>query len=83
MRIKTLTICLILLGCSINIQAQSTIDKKSFTTSQVVKTPSKATTLQQTKDNIKRRNMAKYKAMSQKSNKKSIVKKGKSRQRPK
>jgi len=56
-----------------NTQAQSTISEKKANLNPVVKTEkvkvstSTKSSSQQTKDNIRRRNMAKYKAMSQKS----------------
>ena len=72
MRIKILTLSLIFLGFSLNIQAQNTANRKSLMVSQEVKSQPK-TPSQQTKENIRRRNMAKYKAMSQKSKKRTCL----------
>jgi len=77
MRIKISILGLFLLGFSMNTQAQSTISEKKANLNPVVKTEkvkvstSTKSSSQQTKDNIRRRNMAKYKAMSQKSSFKS------------
>jgi len=72
MRIKISILCLFLLGFSINIQAQRAIPEKKVQLNTTTKTEkvaiatSSKSSSQQTKDNIRRRNMAKYKAMSRK-----------------
>lgn len=90
MRITILTLSLILLGFSINTQAQSPTTSKKLEVSQDVKSKYASasssqpkTSSQQTKDNIRRRNMAKYKAMSQKSKKSVAASKKKNHQHQK
>ena len=73
MKIKILVISLFLLAFSMNSQAQVTLKGTKTVQHQEVlpvkkeATSTSKTSTQQTKDNIRRRNMAKYRAMSQKS----------------
>ena len=71
MKVKILTLTLFLLGFSMSTQAQSAVTTENTKVQQSVKkvaseqtstTPSNPS--QQTKDNIRRKNMAKYKKMS-------------------
>lgn len=88
MRIKISILGLFLLGFSMNIQAQSIVSEKKATLTPATKTvkvevpTATKNSSQQTKDNIRRRNMAKYKAMSsRRATKKEENKKGPKRKK--
>ena len=73
MKIKILVISLFLLAFSMSSQAQvalkgtKTVQHQEVLPVKKEATSTSKTSTQQTKDNIRRRNMAKYRAMSQKS----------------
>jgi len=74
MKVKILTLGLFLLVFSMNSQAQTAFKATKTVLHQEAKivkkeaTPASKKSTQQTKNNIRRRNMAKYKAMSQNPN---------------
>ena len=81
MKVKFFVLSLFLLLFSMNSQAQSSFKGTKTVLHQEVTTVKKEATsaskkpTQQTKDNIKRRNMAKYKAMAQRNRRADIKKK--------